>query len=249
MALSDSFNRSQFFVEVFTINQKFTFAQMKTAVKTGESHLNIGTLSEKYAKKILFEFGDLSASLDSLELIPIFFSINKVPTFYLKKGIKEIEYYKYHLENHYIKISSLIDFTSNFTNEVYGLGIPRRKCNVYAILENLNTKDTESAALLKKFERHFEKQKKIRNIIIHEGTHESEEIKSIESKIMNKVFLGKEKILIDYYNNKKQIAVSKVIERIEQDNLDVGKFVSSIVESLKEAFLNRYAFLKSTEKK
>ncbi len=248
MALADSFKRSRFFVEVFTINQKFTFDQMKVAAKTGESHLNIGTLSEKYAKKILFDFADLSDSLDSLDLIPIFFSINKVPSFYLKNGIEEIDYYKYHLENHYIKITSLIDFTSNFINEVYGLGIPLRKCNVYSILENLNTKDTESAGLLKKFDSHFEKQKRVRNIIIHEGKHKSEEIKSIDSKIIGKFILGKEKILIDYFDNQKKEAVSKVIERIKKDNLDVSKFVSNIVESLKDPFLKRYKFLKSNEK-
>ncbi len=247
MPLSDSFNRSKFFVEVFTINQKFTFTQMMTAVKTGESHLNIGTPSEKYAKKILFEFGDLSSALDSLEFIPTFFSVNKVPSFYLKNGISEIEYYKYHLENHYIKITSIIDFTSNFINVVFRLGIPLRKCNVYAILENLNTKNTECATLLKKFERHFEKQKRIRNIIIHEGKHESEEIKFIDSTIMSKVFLGKEKILIDYFNSQKQVAISKVIEKVKQDNLDVSKFVADIVESLTQQFLNSYKFLKSQE--
>lgn len=249
MSLSDSFNRSKFFVEVFTINQKFTFTQMMTAAKTGESHLNIGTSSEKYAKKILFQFGDLLDSLDSLDLIPIFFSINKVSSSYLKKGVSEIEYYKYHLENHYIKISSIIDFSSNFINKVYRLGIPLKRCNVYTILENLNTKGTESAVLLKKFERHFEKQKKIRNIIIHEGKYESEEIKSIDSNIMSKIFLGKEKILIDYFNNQKQVAISKVIEKITQDNNDVSKFVSDIVESLTEPFLYNYKFLKFIDKK
>lgn len=249
MSLSEFINRSKFFVEVFTINQKFTFSQMKTAVETGESHFNIGTPSEKYAKKILFHFADLSNSLDSLELIPTFFSINKVPSYYLKNGIPEIDYYKYHLENHYIKISSTIDFSANFINEVYRLGIPTRKCNVYTILENLNTKDTESAVCLKKFERHFEKQKKVRNIIIHEGKHESEEIKSIDSSIMSKVFLGKEKILIDYFNTQKKLAISKVIEKIKQDNTDVSNYIKDIVESLTKPFINNYQFLKSLEKK
>ena len=248
MPLSDSINRSKFFVEVFSINQKFTFAQMLDAIKIGESHFNIGTPSEKYAKKILFQFTDLSNSLNNLELIPTFFSINKVPSFYLKNGISEIDYYKYHLENHYIKISSTIDFSSNFINEVYRLGIPIRKCNVYTILENLNTKDTESAICLRKFERHFEKQKRIRNIIIHEGKHESEEIKSIDSNIMSTVFLGKEKLLTDYFNSQKQLAVSKVIDRIRQDNTDVSNFIKDIIESLTKPFLDNYNFLKSLEK-
>ena len=112
MELTSKLNRSKFFIELFTINQKFTFEQVMTAAKQGIDHLEYGSESQKYAKKTLYGFIDLITSIEGLEETPIFFSINKIPSYFTKKGISEINYYKYHLENHYIKISSILDYTS-----------------------------------------------------------------------------------------------------------------------------------------
>ena len=138
---------------------------------------------------------------------------------------------------------------SNFINEVYRLGIPARKCNVYSILENLNTKGTATAIKLKEFESHFQGLKRKRNIIIHEGKLDSEEIKSIDSAIFSKEFLGEDKILTDWFNKRKQDEIGKVLKKIHQDNTDVVNFLVDISETLKEPFLNRYNFLKSIEEK
>ena len=196
MALSDKLNRSNFFVELFTINQKFTFTQIKTAVEQGIDHLDFGTESEKYAKRTLYGFIDLVVSVDSLEEIPVFFSIKKIPTFFTKNGISEINYYKYHLENHYIKISSILDYAAHFINNIFQLGIPERKCSPFVVLENLNIKGTAVGDSFSKFNNHFQTLKHQRNIIIHKGKFESAAIKSIDSTIISTDFLKSDKILI-----------------------------------------------------
>lgn len=247
MPLSEKLSNTKFAHELVVTTKDIIADHMRIFLDTHQEFMEIGTKSEKYGKNTLYSFIDLKESIDTLELVPTFFAIKKVPRFYLRNGISETAYYKYHLENHYIKITSIIDFTSNFVNDVYRLGIPVRKCNVYAILENLNTKHTATGTVLKKFESHFQNIKKGRNIIIHEGKFDSEEIKSIDSTIISKEFLGKEKILHDWFMERKQREIGKVLQRINKDNTDVIDFLVEIIETLTEPFYNNYNFLKSLE--
>ena len=248
MALSDKFNGTQFFIEVFTINQGFTFDQMKDILPKGKSHMDIGTPSQKYAKKIFFQYLDFASSVDILEEIPIFFSIPKIPSYYLKQGMSEIQYYKYHMENHYIKISSIIDFSAHFVNDVCRLGIPARKCNVFSVTENLNIVDTQVAETLKKFQSHFKDLKRKRNIIIHQGRDVNEEIKSLNETIFPKSIVEKQKNLIKWFHEKREKETKNILKMLDDNNNAVCDFLIELCDNLREPFLYNHNYLKSIDK-
>ncbi|MCK6609358.1 MAG: hypothetical protein L6Q46_13820 [Flavobacterium sp.] len=94
---------------------------------------NYGKVYEIYAKQIFISFVNLCESVNKLEQNVIFLSMKNTPSYYKKNGIREIDYYKYHIENHYIKISSIIDFVTKFIHDVFRLGMPVRKINTYLI--------------------------------------------------------------------------------------------------------------------
>jgi Cthe_2314-like HEPN len=247
MTLSHHISRSKFFIEIFTTTQSILVKHMKIALKVSEPFMEIGTESEKFAKNILYSFSDLTHAIDSLEEISIFFSIKNVPKFYTKKGISETKYYKYHLENHYIRITSTLDLISILINKVFRLGIPSRKCNAYSIFENTNIKGSPTAGALKSFETKLQSIKRKRNIIIHEGKLESEEIKSIDSYIMNNDFFENEKVLIDWFNEKKQAEINKVLKLFEEHNKIVSESILEIVETLTIPFQNSYKSIRAIE--
>ncbi len=56
----------------------------------------------------------------------------------------------------------------------------------------------------------------MRNIIIHEGKLESEEIKSIDSTIINKEFLDEKTILVDWFNKRKQNELIKCCKKLNR---------------------------------
>lgn len=235
--------KTKFFKDLFTINQKFTFDQIWEAAKEGKDHMEYGSLSEKYAKKIYFSFCELILSIQSLEEITAFFSIPKIPQYYIKNGISEIQYYKYHLENHYIKVTSILDYTAKFVNEVYRLGFPEKNCNIYSIKENLNIKNTNLGLILKNFESSLTSIKVSRNNIIHKGVHNSEEIKAIEDEIFSIDFIKIDKILLDYFSTRKVAEIKKIIKKIEQNNKIVSKYILELFENLLVPFHDNYNYL------
>lgn len=247
MSLSNKLYRTNFFVQVFTLNQKFTFNHLRISIDTGENHLDIGTESEKFAKKILFSFIDFTKSLDLLEEIPVFLQIKSVPKFYLKNGISEINYYKYHLENHYIKITSILDYTAAFVNNVYRLGIPSRKCNIYALTENLNLKQTEVGKILHDFESHFKDIKRKRNLIIHEGKYENEQLKKLDSTLISDSFLKSEKILAEWFVERKKHELNKIISMLIDNQNSICEYLIKLLDNLLPVFYDSYNFLKTKE--
>lgn len=248
MFLPDKLNYTSFFWELLKVTKDILVRHMEVALRSHEPFMDIGTASEKYAKKIFYSFADLNSSINSLELIPTFISINEIPPFYLWNGISETQYYKYHLENHYAKIADIIDFASNFANEVYRLGIPAGECTVAAILQNGNSKDTATASALEKFELHFRQLKRIKNIVIQQnGKPDGEEIKSMDRNMNGNGLPGNKKIFSDWYKESRQAEIYKVINKIGEDNIDVLNFLTHFSDTLIRPFLHNYTWLQSLE--
>jgi len=247
MSLSDKLNRSKFFVEVFTVNQKFSFDHIRQSIDTGENHMDMGTDSQKFAKKVLFSFIDFTKSIDLLEEIPTFLLIKRIPKFYIDNGISEIGYYKYHLENHYIKITSILDYTAHFINTVYRLGIPSRKCNIYSITENLNLKGTNVGRILKDFESHFQDVKRKRNLVIHEGKYDNEQLNQLDSSLVPKELLKEDKILLDWFGSRKKQEVEKLVSMLISNNNSICEHLLKVFEQLVPVFFDSYNFLKLKE--
>ncbi len=104
MPLSDKIDKTKFLFELLVATKDILVKHMRIFLEKHEDFMSIGTPSEKYAKNTFYSFADLKKSVDTLELVPTFFSIKKIPSYYLTNDISEITYYKYHLENHYIKL-------------------------------------------------------------------------------------------------------------------------------------------------
>lgn len=222
---------------------------MKIALHSSKPFMEIGTTSEVFAKKIFYSFLDLTTAIDNLKHVSTFFSIKSLPKYYEKNDISEIQYYKYHLENHYIRITSILDLTVNFINNIFRLGLPQKKCNVFSVLENLNIKGSPTEKALKSFENKLQHIKQKRNIIIHQGKLESEEIKSIDSTIFTSDLIKQEKILVRWFNNKKQAEIKKVLFLFDEHNKIVCESILEIVETLTKPFQNSYNFLREVETK
>ena len=247
MSFSDKLNQTNFFWELLKITKDMLVQHMKVALSSHEPLMEIGTPSEKYAKKIFYSLTDLNTLFDNLELIPTFFSIKEIPPYYLWNGISENQYYRYHLENHYSKISSIIDFSSTLANEVYRLGIPARECNIYTLLKNREIKDTDSGAILEKFELHFRQLKRIKNIAVHNGRPVTEEPASTGNAIITSGLIGNKKTFSDWYKESRQTEIDKIVKKIREENEEVLDFLTRFSETLIPPFFHHYNSMKSVE--
>jgi hypothetical protein len=243
MSFSDKLNQTNFFWELLKVTKDILVDHMKVALTSHEPLMEIGTPGEKYAKKIFYSLTDLNTQFDNLDLIPVFFSINEIPPYYLWNGISENQYYRYHLENHYSKINSIIQYAAALANEVYRLEIPVRECDVPAIINNQHTKDTDTAAILKEFELQFRQAKKIKNITVHAGKPEAEEINPEENAIITNGLIGNKKIFSDSYKTDRQAEISRITNKLEEDNNNVLKFITRFTDSLIHPFFHHYNFL------
>ncbi len=204
-----------------------------------------GKVDEIYAKQIFYSFVDLCESINKLQQNVTFLSLTNIPAYYKKNGISEIDYYKYHFENHYIKIVSIIDYTTKFIHDVFRLDMPIRKINVYLIYENLNTKTSKPAKILKKFDEHFKEIKTNRNIIIHQGNFKSKEITTLDAHIISiEVKDEIDKMIAMNFKRKKNSELKNTIDKIKSDNESVMSFIIDIFDGLTPHFTKQYDILK-----
>ncbi len=191
-----------------------------------------GTPKEIYLKEVFRLYMIINDELDRIKYTEHFLTIKKVPKHYLKNQIKEIEYYKHHIDFFHIECISIFDYCVNLINHALILGIPVRKCNAYKIIENTTLKGGLIIEKLKSFEKEISELKKNRNIIIHQGDFESVSLNEIDSKIIcNELFdFGPEKT--KYFEKKKLQQVKETIKKINDIILTLEDYVGEIYKCL-----------------
>jgi len=245
MKHTNKLTKSEYVINLLKIAEKIIFNHGEIARKTSKSLYDIGTKKEKYIKNAFFSYYNIYESIKGLDKIIIFFSINPLPKCLISTSLSKIDYYQYHYEMHHIKISTIIDMCVNYINEIYRIGMPIKKCNVYSILENLNIKETQTAIELKNFNTHFQQLKKNRNLIIHQNCFKSKKIECLDNSILDYNFISAETkkwFKKEIFENKKN-----VIKEMNNENEIVSNFVFKILETLTEPFLFNIKCLKEFE--
>lgn len=188
---------------------------------------------DEYLSNIFKPAVNICNIYEQLEFIPIFISKFPKPKFYENNGINHPKYLQYHVENHFMKISTIFDLLIILVNELYKLGIPPRLSSFQQLVENRHTKNTKLIKLIKKFDKAIQGIKTIRNLIAHRGEFNDTEIdkvhqyyfvsnpKTTENPIFSKDalesqmdFVTKQKLILVNKNNK---AVLNIIKEIFEE--------------------------------
>lgn len=187
---------------------------------------------EKYMIAVSEIVFSITNTLDELKHIPIYFKYFPNYKSYPKNRIYRDDYMKYHLKNYYIRINTIQDQLSLLVNEIYELGLPTRKCNVEAIIENRNTKNTETIKLLKEFKKAIQGITRLRNLIVHEGYFSDKKIFNLGTMI----FLSERYEDSDYEIDIKWLSREIVKEKMEQFEKNNKVLVLMVVKIYDEIF-------------
>lgn len=151
---------------VFLIDKAF---KEKAATITNKENLGNSSKQTEYLLEFFNQYKLIVESIKRLKNIETYLTINKIPKYFLKNNIDETEYYIHHIKWFHIECVSIIDYVALLVNHTLKLGIPDRKCNVFAITENKNIKGKNIRKELINYEKKLSDIKKFRNEIIHKG--------------------------------------------------------------------------------
>ena len=113
---------------------------------------------------------------EQLEFIPVFMRRFPDKKFYNDYGINHPKYLQYHIENHFLKVATILDQCVRLTSDIYNLGISPKLSSLNQLTENKHTKKTKSVEILKKLNKEIQEIKTIRNKISHRGEFNDSEI-------------------------------------------------------------------------
>ena len=133
-----------------------------------------------YIIDVFYAISDILNTIDQLEYVPIFLRRFPIRKYYAEEGISHPKYLRYHIENHFIRLSTLSDQIAILVNEIFNLGLPHKKCSIELLLEIKHLKNTEILKLLKSLRKGIQGVKTIRNDIIHRGIFVDKEFSEIE---------------------------------------------------------------------
>lgn len=225
--------KDKFAIEIVGKHIKdFYVRHVKEAIEKQVDFSEYGTPKEVYLKEVFRLYMIIYEALDRLKYTEIYLSIGEVPGHFLSNGIKEIEYYRHHIEFFHIKCISIFDYSVNLLNHSLMLGIPIRKCNMHSITENTNLKGYPILDKLKKFNNEINKIKRDRNIIIHEGDFQSISLNEIDSKIISNDLLGFGDELSAYFNKEKENKIKETVSLIKKNIENIENHVNELCDDL-----------------
>ncbi len=137
------------------------------------------TEQDVYAKLVFQKSMNIISTFEQLEFIPIFVKRFPIRKYYNDNGINHPKYLQYHIENHYLKISTILDQSIILVSEVFRLGIPPKLTSLNQLQQNRFTKDEKAVKLLKEFQKRIQGIKNMRNLIMHRGEFSDAEIDEI----------------------------------------------------------------------
>ena len=196
-----------------------------------------GSAKDIYIKEVFKSYTALASQLELLEVMPLYFANTDAMEAMKKVGIKEIDYYKYHYETFVIRIVSILDLCSKLSNYTYELGLRSIECNWARIRKELGVNDTTNRLIGLK--NHLIDFTKDRNIIIHQGNHQTEEIASIDSKIYSLEMIEIEAILQEWFDKEKDEKIAEVKKNMEDAIKTTIDLAFEFIESLNEVFEKR----------
>lgn len=238
--LDNKINKSNFVISLITNSKNVYAKHMQTFIEdkiTSDNFSSYGTDDELYKKKTFEKYNTLSSQLEYLTVIPSYFGCKEAMEAMKKLGVAEIDYYKYHFETFLVRIVSILDLCSKLGNQVYELGIKDKNCNWVKFTENLSNEDcTIHLINLKESLKDISKD---RNIIIHQGNHQTKEIDSIDNQIFNLEMIEIDDLLQQWFDEKKDDKIAEVKIKMEEYIRNTIDLTFVFIESLKRKFEDR----------
>jgi hypothetical protein len=139
------------------------------------------TQKENYIFNVYKQFHVVEDAISNLYFFETLLTIEPFPKHFLEKNINEKDYYKFQLENFYIRCSSIFDFKMHFINTSLNLGF--KKCSYELIKNNFNLENTTLKNKIINLYNYLNKVIEKRNKIIHHGKFDSELLDDITAYI------------------------------------------------------------------
>ncbi len=135
----------------------------------------------EYILEVYSLFHTVDESITNLDFFEHFLTTEEFPKHFLEKNISERDYYKFQLENFYIRCSSIFDFKMHLINKTLNLGL--KKCSYDLIKDNSNIQNTSLKTKIIELKSYLNKVIEKRNKIIHHGHFDSELLDGISAFI------------------------------------------------------------------
>jgi hypothetical protein len=205
---------------------------------------------EKYVLDVFTAAMRIVKTVEQLRYVPIFLRNFPSRKRFDKYKINHPKYLQYHLETHFIKIATLLDQMAILISKVFVLGIPEKKCSVDAILENDHTRNSSAAKVLKTFDKSIQGIKSVRNLLIHRGIFNDEELNDIgmlyfisENRMPGQKELFPEQVI----KFKTRFTIKRKLVTILNNNRAIDSFVTDCFHSLTREFKKQYQLLSASD--
>ncbi len=191
-----------------------------------------GSDQELRIKEIFKKFNTLKDSLKTISIIPYFLQTSLIEQICKENHLEEIEYYQYHYENFLIRLVGIPDICAKIGNLVYQTGIEEKKCNWYKFMNHPEIKREDCSSKLEDLSNLLSSLRSDRHIIVHSGGFQSEQIKSIESNIIDDELIPIDKILLDWFKNDKKEEIERLTNFMKGHLNQTLKHVFEFLDSM-----------------
>ncbi|MBL7789111.1 MAG: hypothetical protein JNL75_04670 [Chitinophagales bacterium] len=210
---------------------------------SGETASNKDLEIEKYVSSIFGLTFKIQSTFETICTIPNYLA--NLPTKSIQKryDIEKTHYYKYHIENHIIRSTTIFDQLILLINGLFELGIDPKKCTFDIISTNSHTKKSREIALLKELDKAINGFKGKRNLILHRGEFRDSDFDDIATReLLKKNFNENEKkdIAVEIYLKNEEL-LSKIyrserISEMKKSNENLCNFLLLFFEEARKTF-------------
>lgn len=188
---------------------------------------NSGSPQVKFTIDIFIKYDIAYTAVSNLSQSIGFMTLHPVPEYYKFSGIKEIDYYKYHFENFYVRCASSCDYFSHFINHALQLKIKSKDCTLSKVQMVCQKSHPRIHQNILKLNQDLNNLKSDRVRIIHYGDFQSSRIQ------------GLQKIIFDIQMNKNGFTLHQGTEKEKREELiDIAKEMESTIELIESHFFN-----------
>lgn len=138
-------------------------------------------LHEEYSRRTLLAAGELLSVCEQIALATAFLSGYRSRKLVTGDPITRFDYIVYHLENHLIRSTSVLDRSLLLTNTVFRLGLAEEDCRFRTVTNNEHVKPAGKVKdALKGLDGLLNSMRRLRNVVVHRRKHSEEEFEMIE---------------------------------------------------------------------
>ena len=198
-----------------------------------------------YVKSVFQKAMNILNTYEQLEFIPVF--VRRFPSqkYYNDNEINHPKYLQYHIENHFLKITTILDQSIILVSEIFRLGTPPKSTSLNQLKRNRFTKGSEPIKLLRDFEKEIQDIKTVRNLIIHRGEFSDSEIDEIGMCFFISKKLNNKQPFPEFYLEHKMREIVKNKDKfLIKNNKVIHKFLTKLFLLLDNEFKIKFEEMK-----